>query len=199
MIHRRAAKLGETRPAPGWPDRRVRGDPCAVSSHPPALPCVADSAVPPGTVMPGCRAAHLRARVPASLLQRPARQSRRSRHCRQTSIRVAKAESIGIARLARDGQPTRGCGGSTARCVQSRAAPVRAWTGPEPSIFPCQGRAGVACRASPPRMRAVWAGRCSLQAPLPLRCSACGSDGTGSLRSRTTAALRAFRSRLCPA
>jgi len=48
-------------------------------------------------------------------------------------------------------------------------------------------------------MRAVWAGRRSLQAPLRQRRSACGSAGTVSLRSRTTAVLRAFRSRLYPA
>jgi hypothetical protein len=64
--------------------------------------------------------------------------------------------------------------------------------------FPGVGRSRCGVSASPPRMRAVWAGRRLLQAPPRLRRSACGSDGTGSLCSRTTAVLRAFRARLCP-
>ena len=59
----------------------------------------------------------------------------------------------------------------------------------------------------PLRMRAVWARRQALQPPLrspgakrlSRRRSASGSHGTVSLRSRTTAALRGFRARLCPA
>ncbi len=76
-----------------------------------------------------------------------------------------------------------------------------------------QGGQKILCRrqsvsgtspASPPRSRAVWDGRRPLQPPLrrpgASAChggrSASGSDGTVSLRSRTTAVLRGFRSRL---
>ena len=47
-----------------------------------------------------------------------------------------------------------------------------------------------------PRFGAVWAGRRAPQAPLRQARSASGSDATGSLRSRTTAVLRACRARL---
>lgn len=72
--------------------------------------------------------------------------------------------------------------------VRSRVTGVdRPWI---TRFFPGAGRSRCGVSASPPRMRAVWAGRRLLQAPPRLRRSACGSDGTGSLCSRTTAVLR---------
>ena len=62
-----------------------------------------------------------------------------------------------------------------------------------PALSPGVPRLGA---GASPRFGAVWAGRRAPQAPLRQARSASGSDATGSLRSRTTAVLRACRARL---
>jgi hypothetical protein len=65
------------------------------------------------------------------------------------------------------------------------------------SLF--RGRAGVPCQRHPLGCVRFRPDAARFKPRSARGRSASGSDGTGSLRSRTTAVLRAFRSRLCPA